>query len=333
MSLFRDFFIALSNNTYLNETAKKVGPRMGANKVVAGNTIPQLIETIQYLNEYRIAVTVDCLGEFVETKEESLHAKQQILEIIEAIQYFNVEAHMSVKISQLGSKFDLDLAYENMREILLKADECGKMHINIDTEKYHSLQQIQHVLDKLKGEFKNVGTVVQAYLYEAEDLIDKYPDLRLRLVKGAYKEDETIAYQTKEDIDSNYIKIIEKRLLNARNYTSIATHDDQIISHVKQFMKKNHIEKDQMEFQMLYGFRSDLAHSIANEGYHFTVYVPFGDDWFAYFMRRLAERPQNLSLAFKEFSNPKALKRIALYGSVATGLASTLAIATKLLKR
>ncbi|MGX0705188.1 proline dehydrogenase [Staphylococcus capitis] len=98
-------------------------------------------------------------------------------------------------------------------------------------------------------------------------------------------------------------------------------------------MKKNHIEKDQMEFQMLYGFRSDLAQSIANKGYHFTVYVPFGDDWFAYFMRRLAERPQNLSLAFKEFSNPKALKRIALYGSVATGLASTLAIATKLLKR
>ena len=149
----------------------------------------------------------------------------------------------------------------------------------------------------------------------------------MRLVKGAYKEDETIAYQTKEDIDSNYIKIIEKRLLNARNYTSIATHDDQIISHVKQFMKKNHIEKDQMEFQMLYGFRSDLAQSIANEGYHFTVYVPFGDDWFAYFMRRLAERPQNLSLAFKEFSNPKALKRIALYGSVAR-LSLYLAIAT-----
>ena len=211
---------------------------MGANKVVAGNTIPELIETIQYLNEYKIAVTVDCLGEFVGTREESLHAKQQILEIIEAIQFYDVEAHMSVKISQLGSEFDLDLAYENMREILLKADECDKMHINIDTEKYDSLQQIQQVLDRLKGEFRNVGTVVQAYLYEAEDLIEKYPDLRLRLVKGAYKENETIAYQTKEEIDANYIRIIEKRLLNARNYTSIATHDDQIINHVKQFMKK-----------------------------------------------------------------------------------------------
>ena len=306
---------------------------MGANKVVAGNTIPELIETIQYLNEYKIAVTVDCLGEFVGTREESLHAKQQILEIIEAIQFYDVEAHMSVKISQLGSEFDLDLAYENMREILLKADECDKMHINIDTEKYDSLQQIQQVLDRLKGEFRNVGTVVQAYLYEAEDLIEKYPDLRLRLVKGAYKENETIAYQTKEEIDANYIRIIEKRLLNARNYTSIATHDDQIINHVKQFMKKNHIEKDQMEFQMLYGFRSELAQSIANEGYHFTVYVPYGDDWFAYFMRRLAERPQNLSLAFKEFTNPKVFKKVGLYGGIAAGVASTLAIATQLLKR
>ena len=117
-------------------------------------------------------MTVDCLGEFVGTREESLHAKQQILEIIEAIQFYDVEAHMSVKISQLGSEFDLDLAYENMREILLKADECDKMHINIDTEKYDSLQQIQQVLDRLKGEFRNVGTVVQAYLYEAEDLIE-----------------------------------------------------------------------------------------------------------------------------------------------------------------
>ena len=128
---------------------------------------------------------------------------------MEAINQYNVDAHMSVKLSLLGSNFDLDLAYQNLREILLKANEYDNMHINIDTEKYDSLQQIVEVLDKLKGEFKNVGTVIQGYLYDAEKLIDKYPNLRLRLVKGAYKEDETIAYQTKEDIDANYIKIIE----------------------------------------------------------------------------------------------------------------------------
>ncbi len=333
MGVFKNIFIALSNNKYLNDAAKQVGPRMGANKVVAGNTIPQLIETIEYLNENKISVTVDNLGEFVTTEKESQKAKEEILEIMEAINQYNVDAHMSVKLSLLGSNFDLDLAYQNLREILLKANEYDNMHINIDTEKYDSLQQIVEVLDKLKSEFKNVGTVIQGYLYDAEKLIDKYPNLRLRLVKGAYKEDETIAYQTKEDIDANYIKIIEKRLLNARNFTSVATHDHEIISHVKQFMKENHIEKDQMEFQMLYGLRSDLAQSIANEGYHFTVYVPYGDDWFAYFMRRLAERPQNLSLAVKEFATPETLKKAGLFSAIVLGSASILGLISKYIRK
>ncbi|WP_259342407.1 proline dehydrogenase [Staphylococcus warneri] len=325
--------MALSNNSYLNNAAKQVGPRLGANKVVAGNTIPQLIETIEYLNENKISVTVDNLGEFVTTEQESQQAKQEILEIMEAINQYQVDAHMSVKLSLLGSEFDLELAYQNLREILLKANEYGNMHINIDTEKYDSLQQIIEVLDRLKGEFKNVGTVIQAYLYDAEKLIDKYPELRLRLVKGAYKEDASIAYQTKEEIDANYIKIIEKRLLNARNFTSIATHDHNIINHVKQFMKENHIEKDQMEFQMLYGFRSELAQSIANEGYHFTVYVPYGDDWFAYFMRRLAERPQNLSLAVKEFATPETLKKVGIFSAIGISVFSLVGLSTKYLRK
>ncbi|MBO1199959.1 proline dehydrogenase [Staphylococcus simiae] len=312
MPLLKNFFIALSNNSYLNNAAKKVGPKMGANKVVAGNTIPELINTIEDLNNKNIAVTVDNLGEFVGTIEESLHAKEQILQIMDAIHQHNVNAHMSVKLSQLGAEFDLELAYENLREILLKANEYNNMHINIDTEKYASLQQIIQVLDRLKGEFRNVGTVIQAYLYDCHDLVDKYQDLRLRLVKGAYKEDESIAFQSKEDVDANYIKIIEQRLLNARNFTSIATHDHNIINHVKQFMKTHHIDKNKMEFQMLYGFRSDLAQQIANEGYNFTIYVPYGDDWFGYFMRRLAERPQNLSLAVKEFIKPKTIKRVGM---------------------
>lgn len=333
MGVFKNVFIALSNNSYLNNAAKQVGPRLGANKVVAGNTIPQLIETIEYLNENKISVTVDNLGEFVTTEQESQQAKQEILEIMEAINQYQIDAHMSVKLSLLGSEFDLELAYQNLREILLKANEYGNMHINIDTEKYDSLQQIIEVLDRLKGEFKNVGTVIQAYLYDAEKLIDKYPELRLRLVKGAYKEDASIAYQTKEEIDANYIKIIEKRLLNARNFTSIATHDHNIINHVKQFMKENHIEKDQMEFQMLYGFRSELAQSIANEGYHFTVYVPYGDDWFAYFMRRLAERPQNLSLAVKEFATPETLKKVGIFSAIGISVVSLVGLSTKYLRK
>lgn len=333
MSLFKNFFIALSNSTYLNETAKKVGPKMGANKVVAGNTIEQLIDTIERLNDKNIAVTVDNLGEFVGTVEEATQAKNEILEVMQAIKDYNVDAHMSVKLSSLGGEFDTELAYNNLREILLKANEFDNMHINIDTEKYDSLQQIVEVLDRLKGEFRNVGTVIQAYLYDAIDLIEKYPNLRLRLVKGAYKEDEQIAYQTKEEIDANYIKIIEKRLLNAKNYTSIATHDDQIINHVKQFVKSHNIDRDQFEFQMLYGFLSELAEDISRQGYHFTIYVPYGNDWFGYFMRRLAERPQNLALAYQEFVSTKTLKKIGLFTSLGLGVAFIISGFTRLLKR
>lgn len=333
MSLFKNFFIALSNSTYLNETAKKVGPKMGANKVVAGNTIEQLIDTIERLNDKNIAVTVDNLGEFVGTVEEATQAKNEILEVMQAIKDYNVDAHMSVKLSSLGGEFDTELAYNNLREILLKANEFDNMHINIDTEKYDSLQQIVEVLDRLKGEFRNVGTVIQAYLYDAVDLIDKYPNLRLRLVKGAYKEDEQIAYQTKEEIDANYIKIIEKRLLTAKNYTSIATHDDQIINHVKQFVKSHNIDRDQFEFQMLYGFRSELAEDISRQGYHFTIYVPYGNDWFGYFMRRLAERPQNLALAYQEFVSTKTLKKIGVFTSLGLGAAFIISGFTRLLKR
>ncbi|MDU0444212.1 proline dehydrogenase [Staphylococcus haemolyticus] len=333
MSLFKNFFIALSNSTYLNETAKKVGPKMGANKVVAGNTIEQLIDTIERLNDKNIAVTVDNLGEFVGTVEEATQAKNEILEVMQAIKDYNVDAHMSVKLSSLGGEFDTELAYNNLREILLKANEFDNMHINIDTEKYDSLQQIVEVLDRLKGEFRNVGTVIQAYLYDAVDLIDKYPNLRLRLVKGAYKEDEQIAYQTKEEIDANYIKIIEKRLLTAKNYTSIATHDDQIINHVKQFVKSHNIDRDQFEFQLLYGFRSELAEDISRQGYHFTIYVPYGNDWFGYFMRRLAERPQNLALAYQEFVSTKTLKKIGVFTSLGLGAAFIISGLTRLLKR
>ena len=215
MSLFKNFFISLSNSTYLNEAAKKIGPTMGADKVVAGNTIKQLIETIERLNEKQINVTVDNLGEFVNTKAVATQAKNEILEIMEAINKYQVNAHMSVKVSSLGGEFDTELAYQNLREILLKANTYDNMHINIDMEKYNSLSQTLQILDKLKGEFRNIGTVIQGYLYEVEELIDKYPELRLRLVKGAYKEDNTIAYQTKEDID--------KKALNPMSGNDIKT--------------------------------------------------------------------------------------------------------------
>lgn len=314
MSLIKNFFITLSNNAYLNSLAKTVGPSLGANRVVAGNTIEEVVTTIKKLNVKNIAATVDNLGEFVNNERDAIAAKENILKVMDAIHENQLNAHMSVKLSQLGSEFNRALCFENIEEIVSKANSYDHMHINIDTEKYDSLFDITQTLDRLKSNYSNIGTVIQAYLFKADVLIDKYPELRLRLVKGAYKESPHIAYQTKEEIDQNYIRLIEKRLLNSKSFTSIATHDHKIINHVKKFVEDNHIDKSQFEFQMLYGFRSDLAEAIAKEGYNFTIYVPYGDDWFGYFMRRLAERPQNLTLAFKEFVKPKVLLSIGAIG-------------------
>ncbi|MCO4330548.1 proline dehydrogenase family protein [Staphylococcus hyicus] len=307
MGLVKNFFMALSNNAFLNTTAKKVGPSLGAKKVVAGNQLPDIVSTIKRLNDKNIAGTVDILGEFVHNRQEAIDAKNEILKVMKVLHENKLDAHMSIKLSQLGIEFDRALAYDNVYEIVKTAKSYNNMHINFDTEKYDSLFDVTQTLDRLKSEFTNVGTVIQAYLFKADVLLDKYPDLRLRLVKGAYKESPHIAYQTKEEIDNNYIRLIEKRLLSAKNFTSIATHDHHIINHVKAFAKENNIDKSKFEFQMLYGFRTELAEQIAKEGYHFTIYVPYGDDWFGYFMRRLAERPQNLTLAFKEFVKPKTL--------------------------
>ena len=297
---FRELFIGLSENKSLNALAKKYGLLFGAKSVVGGENIPDTVETIKKLNAQGIEATVDNLGEFVDTKEIAERELIIILNMIDAIQEHNLKAHMSIKLTQLGLEFDKKYAMENLRKILLKASKTN-MHINIDTESYRTLADIQSMIDEVKHEFSNVGTVIQCYLYDAEEMIEKYPDLRLRLVKGAYNEDDTISFQSKKDIDENYIKMIKKRLLNANNITSIATHDHNIINEIKQFVKDHDIDKDQFEFQMLYGFRTEMHKALVDEGYNFCVYIPFGKDWFAYFMRRLAERPQNLDLVIKSF--------------------------------
>lgn len=333
MPVVKDFFIVLSNNKFMNESAKKMGPALGAKKVVAGVDIDSTIDTVERLNMRGISCTLDNLGEFVTTRHEALEAQQNIVEIMRRNYNANIDAHVSIKLTQLGINIDKEFAYKNTREILLKAHEYGNTFVNIDAEKYEDLVGITETLDRLKGEFKNVGTVIQAYLYDAMNIMNKYQDVRLRLVKGAYKEGPNVAFQTKEEIDSNYIKLIEHRLLTSNAFTSIATHDHNIINHVKQFVKDHHISNDQFEFQMLYGFRTDYAYELAGEGYNFTMYVPFGEDWFGYFMRRLAERPQNLNLILLDIFNKKNKEKIAV-GAGIIGAASLLAIgASKLFKK
>ncbi|MBP3040841.1 proline dehydrogenase family protein [Bacillaceae bacterium Marseille-Q3522] len=317
----RDFFIALSNNKFLNENAKKWGFRLGAEKFVAGTNLESVTESIKQLNAHGISGTVDNLGEFVSDKAEAGAAKEAIIRILEKIDAENLDCHVSVKLTQLGLDIDQDFCVESMKEILTAAEKYD-IFINIDMEDYSRYEQTIEVLNILRNDFQNVGTVMQSYLRCALEDLDKLKDVRIRLVKGAYKESPEVAYQTKEEIDHNYIKMAKKRLLGD-TFTSIATHDHRIINELKTFIKKHHISKDHFEFQMLYGLRTEMQIDLAAEGYNFCTYIPFGDDWFGYFMRRLAERPQNMNLILKDvfYTKDNQLKKEPIIaGAVAASL-------------
>ena len=308
--IVKDFFIALSENQFLNRAAQKYGLKMGAQNVVAGTNIEETIESIKELNKHGISCTVDNLGEFVSSREEAIKAKEQIIQVIEAIHENNVDAHISLKPSQLGLDIDYDFCRSNLMEIAEAAAKY-EIFINIDMENHSRLQPSFNLVDDLSESYQHIGTVIQAYFHRAQDDIQKYKNKRLRIVKGAYKEPAELAYQSKSEIDENFIKLIEYHLLNGK-FTSIATHDHHVINHVKRFVKEHHIPNEKFEFQMLYGFREDMQIDLAKEGYQFCTYVPFGNDWYGYFMRRLAERPQNISLITKQVFNKKTNTAIAV---------------------
>ena len=312
MSL-KDFFIALSENQTLNSAAQKYGFKFGAQSVVAGTNIDEVVASIKQLNVQGISCTVDNLGEFVFERSAALAAKEQILAVIERIHSENLDAHISLKPSQLGLDIDYEFCYENLMEIVSLANKY-QIFVNFDMENYARLHPSFELLEKIHAEYDNVGTVIQAYFFESDENVERYKDYRLRLVKGAYKEDESVAYQNKTDIDRKFIEQIEYHLLHGK-FTSIATHDHNVINHVRQFVAQHNIPYEKFEFQMLYGFRKEMQLSLAKEGYNFCTYVPFGNDWYGYFMRRLAERPQNLSLVTKQVFTKKTNTILA----VATG--------------
>lgn len=303
LPLVKDFFIALSENRVLNSAAQKYGLKLGAQNIVAGTNIEEAVQSIKELNAHGISCTVDSLGEFVFQKSDAIAAKQQILNVIQHIQTEGLDAHISLKPSQLGQDIDEQFCYENLYEIVALANAYG-IFVNFDTENYARLHSSFRLLDKLHEEFENIGTVIQAYLFESPNNIEKYKNYRLRIVKGAYKEDPSAAYQTKLEIDQKFIELIEYHLLHGK-FTSIATHDHNVIHHVKRFVKEHNIPNEKFEFQMLYGFRKEMQLALSKEGYNITVYLPFGSDWYGYFMRRLAERPQNISLVTKQVFTKK----------------------------
>lgn len=298
--LMRNTFLYLAKSQSTNRLAKRYGMRLGANRFVAGDTIQSAVAAIKQLNSSGILATIDHLGEFVGNEEEAVYAADFCIQTLDAIHESKVQSHMSVKLTQLGLDISKDLCLYNMRKILGRAEEHNNF-VRIDMEDFQHNAITLDVFKTLRREFgTTVGLVIQAYLYKsAEDLVvlnEYHPNLRL--VKGAYKEPESVAFPNKEDVDGNFVKLIRLHLENG-NYTAVATHDEKVIDLVKKFVSEKGISKSQFEFQMLYGIRNQLQLDLAQEGYTVRVYVPYGDDWYGYFMRRLAERPANVGFVLK----------------------------------
>jgi proline dehydrogenase len=296
-SVSRTFFLYVSRNKVLNKAAKKWGLKLGAAQVVAGDSIEKMVEKVKELNQKGLVCTLDHLGEFVASREEAMEATKSIVKTLEVMAAENLNSQLSVKLTQLGIDIDRHFCVENMHRIL----ETAKKHqqfVTIDMEDYVHCQITLDILRELREKHDHVGTVIQAYLFRSEQDVKALKGTPLRLVKGAYRESPNVAFQIKKDIDENYLKLIKYYLLSG-SYTAIATHDHYIVAQVKQFVYENNISRDQFEFQMLYGFRKEMQQRLVNEGYKMRVYVPYGNDWFAYYMRRLAERPQNVSFALR----------------------------------
>jgi proline dehydrogenase len=300
--LMRTMFQSLGKNHSMNKLAKKYGLRMGAARFVAGDSTESAIQTSKELNNSGKVVTLDHLGEFAFTEEEARLSTAMCIQTLEAIAESGVQSNLSLKMTSLGLDISKELCMENMRRILHTA-RMNNIFVRIDMEDYLHCQISLDMYKELRKEFDNVGIVIQAYLYRTEqDMNDLHQyQANLRLVKGAYKESPEVSFPEKKDVDENYKKIIKMHLLNG-HYTAVASHDEEMIQYTKRLVRENGISNDQFEFQMLYGICVELQDRLVKEGYKVRVYVPYGIDWFGYFMRRLAERPANVWFVLKNFA-------------------------------
>ncbi|KGX84893.1 proline dehydrogenase family protein [Pontibacillus litoralis] len=298
-ALSKNFFLYLSNNKTLDRLAKRWGPKFGASQIVGGETFEEAIPLIKQLNEQGLHLTVDHLGEFVNSEEVAKERAHECVETIRHIHQHQLNSEVSLKLTSLGLDIRHDLVWDNMIMIMEEAKKCNVV-VTIDMEDSTRTEKTLDIYKSLKEKYDNVGTVIQSYLYRTDQDIDDLNTYNpyLRLVKGAYKEPSDVAFTDKPDVDNNLKHIIKKNLLNG-HYTAIASHDDAMIDFTKQFAKENNIQTDQFEFQMLYGMRNQTQLDLVKEGYKVRVYLPYGDDWYGYFMRRLAERPANVAFALK----------------------------------
>jgi proline dehydrogenase len=305
MPVLRSAFIALSRNRTMRGFCEnsRFGRGMSS-RFVAGMEIADALRVAQAVNKQGIHVTLDSLGESVSTEAEAQRAADIYHQLLDQIGALKIDANVSVKLTQMGLELDPALA----EEIALSLTEHAKSlnnFVRIDMED-SSLTQVTldivrriHARPDLRGA---IGIVIQSYLYRSERDIEQLlsEGIRVRLCKGAYKEPAEVAFPAKADVDRNYIKL-SRMLLDSSIYHGLATHDEAMVEAARAFVAEQKIDPSRFEFQMLYGVRRDLQRKLVAEGFNVRVYIPFGREWYPYFMRRLAERPANVLFLAKNF--------------------------------
>ncbi len=262
-----------------------------ARKYIAGTHLRDAVRVTKELNAKGILTTIDVLGEAIKNEAEAKEAQQKVIEVLEMIEKEKLNANVSIKPTQMGLLIDKELCYSLVAGIVEKAGEYGNF-VRIDMEDSSTTDGIFELFKRLREKYDNVGVVVQAYLRRSYDDVVKLNSLgtNYRLCKGIYIEPEEIAFKDKQEIRENYLKLLFK-MLNDGNYVGIATHDKYLIDKAYEFIREKGIGKDKFEFQMLYGVTERNCDKINRDGYKIRIYVPFGEHWYPYSIRRLQENP------------------------------------------
>lgn len=283
-------------------------------RFIAGDSLEEALEASQVLIDKGLFVTLDYLGENTRSEAEAIAAKNTFIRMLNAIADSKcskapkevplggglLEAtNISIKLTQCGLDQGEEFAERNYREVLWSASERYNF-VRVDMEASEYTERTIQMIDRVRQDFPNTGTVLQSYLMRTDEDVERMiqGQTRVRLVKGAYLEPAEVAIQDKSKVDEAYVKQA-KRLLDAANYPAIATHDEKIIDELNKYVAEKGINKEKFEYQMLYGIRRDLQDRLRKEGFNVRVYVPFGDSWYPYFTRRLAERPANMFFILK----------------------------------
>jgi proline dehydrogenase len=297
------FFHALAGSNRLKHAASRYGmrrPRSFARRFIAGETAEEAIAAARAIEAAGMQVTLDYLGESVAGLDEAAAATREYIAVVDAIAASGIGRNISLKLTQLGLDVDRAATVDNLRRILDHAAPLD-FFVRIDMESSDYTERTLEIFETLWQQgYRNAGTVIQSALRRSEADVRRLNALgaRVRLVKGAYKEPADAAYQAKADVDTKFLELM-RLLLDEGTYPAIATHDAAMIDATRAHAKSRGYATNRFEFQMLYGIRRDLQAELTAAGYPFRVYVPFGREWFPYFMRRLGERPANVLFVAK----------------------------------